>query len=100
MRVAVALAMLLLTSCDGHFRYPCQDPQNFGKAECNPPLCELNGECTKDLINKDLSEDKVEQITEVVPDNPDEETNGMNRMLKMEAPMSEVIESIEGEANE
>ncbi len=37
---------------DGHYRYPCQDPANWEKAECNPPLCEATGTCTKDLIGK------------------------------------------------
>lgn len=52
-RVVFAGALLLsLTSCgyDGSYRYPCQDPANWEKAECNPPVCEASGTCTKDLI--------------------------------------------------
>lgn len=56
---------LTLTGCgyDGHYRYPCQDPANWEAPECNPPLCEATGMCTKDLIGYDPSEGK-EEITE------------------------------------
>jgi len=48
------LLMLSLTSCgfQGSYRYPCQDPANWEKAECNPPICEASGTCTKDVIGK------------------------------------------------
>jgi len=50
----LALAALILSGCgyDGHYRYPCQDPANWEKAECKPPLCEAIGQCTTDLIGK------------------------------------------------
>ena len=49
------LLMLSLTSCgyQGFYRYPCQDPANWEKAECNPPICEASGTCTTDVIGKD-----------------------------------------------
>ncbi len=52
---AIALAALLmisLTSCgyQGFYRYPCQNPENWKNVECNPPVCEANGTCTKDLF--------------------------------------------------
>ena len=48
------LLMLSLTSCgyQGSYRYPCQDPANWNNAECNPPICEASGTCTKDVIGK------------------------------------------------
>lgn len=48
------LLMLSLTGCDSlnRYRYPCQDPANWEKAECNPPICEATGTCTKDVIGK------------------------------------------------
>ena len=50
----IALA-LSLTSCgDGGFRYPCQDSANWEKAECNPPICETTGTCSKDLVGQEV----------------------------------------------
>lgn len=45
------ILMVSLTSCgyQGHYRYPCQDPANWEAAECNPPICEASGTCTKDI---------------------------------------------------
>lgn len=53
-----------LSACgyDGHYRYPCQDPANFGTKECVPPLCEVSGQCTTDLIGFDPT--AKEEITE------------------------------------
>jgi hypothetical protein len=44
------LLVLLLAGCQDAFRYPCQDPANHHKAECNPPACEADGTCTKYLL--------------------------------------------------
>ena len=46
------LLVILLTSCgyQGFYRYPCQNPDNWKNVECNPPICEANGTCTKDLF--------------------------------------------------
>lgn len=49
-----ALLMVSLTGCgyDGHYRYECQDPANWNIAECNPPVCEPSGTCSRDLVGK------------------------------------------------
>jgi len=52
-RLAVVLAFLFTTSgCgfDGSYRYPCQAPENWKAAECNPPVCEAAGTCTRDIL--------------------------------------------------
>ena len=43
-----------LASCgyQGGYRYPCQDPANWEIAECNPPICEPSGTCSRDLVGK------------------------------------------------
>lgn len=57
-KIAVSLASTVLavtlTSCgyDGGYRYPCQDSANWDKAECNPPICETSGTCSRDLVGK------------------------------------------------
>lgn len=87
------LIMIGTTSCgyDGHYRYPCQDPVNWESPECNPPLCEATGTCTKDLIGYDPQEGKQEEApTEETPDSTTsdiiEETN--------DAPAPENVDSI------
>ena len=55
--IGAALMTLLLSSYgDGHFLYPCQDPTNWEKAECKPPVCSANGACPIDLVGKDVFE--------------------------------------------
>jgi predicted small lipoprotein YifL len=56
--VFAGLMLFSLTACgyDGSYRYPCQDPANWEKAECNPPVCEASGTCTKDLIGSSTVE--------------------------------------------
>ena len=46
------ILLIVLTGCgwDGGYRYPCQDPANWGSVECEPPICVPNGTCTRDLI--------------------------------------------------
>lgn len=43
---AVILILILILSGDGFYRYPCQDPENWGSAECDPPLCLASMTCT------------------------------------------------------
>lgn len=64
---AIGLAVSL-TACNGpeslnRYRYPCQDPVNWEKAECNPPVCEASGICTKDLLGKTTDGTTVESGT-------------------------------------
>ena len=51
-----ALMLVGLTACDDRFRYPCQDPVNWRKPECEPPACDASGTCTKDLVTKEMYE--------------------------------------------
>ena len=47
------MLVLTLSGCyDGSYRYKCQDSANWDKAECNPPICESTGTCSKDLVGK------------------------------------------------
>lgn len=52
------ILVLPLSACgfDGSYRYPCQDPENWKNAECNPPVCKAEGSCTVDLIGYDPEE--------------------------------------------
>jgi hypothetical protein len=58
------LALLGVTfACgyDGSYRYSCQDPENWGSAECEPPICKVDGACTDTLLGWDPSETTIEQ---------------------------------------
>ena len=46
----VPLITIILTGCEGHYRYPCQDPANWGKLECNNDVCKAEGTCTADVL--------------------------------------------------
>lgn len=52
MKKLLLVGLLCLTGCgyDGTFRYPCQDPANWEKTECKPPVCTVNGACPEDLV--------------------------------------------------
>jgi hypothetical protein len=58
--VAILLFPWALISCavllfylagDGWYRYPCQDPINFGNPSCRPPDCIASEVCTDMLID-------------------------------------------------
>jgi len=57
-KAIVTVAILLLSGCgyDGSYRYSCQDPANWKNEECNPPMCKVDGACSKDLIGFDWEE--------------------------------------------
>ena len=54
----VLVSIFALASCgyDGKYRYPCQDPENWGKTECEPPTCKVDGACTETLLGWDPNE--------------------------------------------
>jgi hypothetical protein len=64
----VLISILALASCgyDGKYRYACQDPENWGKTECEPPACKVDGACTETLLGWDPSEVTETTIGEVV----------------------------------
>lgn len=64
--VSLILAALLLVGCEGGYRYPCQDPANKDREECNRPACEAEGYCYDTLngLPPEQSETQVEQVEE------------------------------------
>jgi hypothetical protein len=46
----IIIPLILLAGCGGHYRYPCQDPANWGKLECNNEVCKSEGTCTADVL--------------------------------------------------
>ena len=58
----VLISIFTLASCgyDGKYRYACQDPENWGSTECEPPVCKVDGACTETLLGWDPTETTVE----------------------------------------
>ena len=53
-----------LVGCSDHYRYPCQDPENKDKAECNRPACEADGLCYDKLNGLPEQASPVPQVEE------------------------------------
>ena len=66
--VLFLLTALLLVGCEDTYRYPCQDPANKDKEECNRPACEADGFCY-DKLNG-LPEQSVSTSQEEIPAAP------------------------------
>ena len=45
------LALPVLMGCQENYRYPCQDPDNWDKKQCQKPYCSANGTCPEDLTH-------------------------------------------------
>ena len=43
MKYLLLLILPFLAACEEHYRYPCQDPQNWGETFCKKPFCSANG---------------------------------------------------------
>jgi hypothetical protein len=56
MRNIIAISALLLVACSDTYRYKCQDPVNHSSSQCQPPVCEASGTCTKYLIKGESNE--------------------------------------------
>jgi len=37
----IFLPILIVSGCDDRFRYPCQNPDNWDKAFCKLPVCDV-----------------------------------------------------------
>lgn len=46
----ITAAVLALGACGDQYRYPCQDPQNWDKALCQKPLCDVNRTCPEHIF--------------------------------------------------
>lgn len=50
MKAAALALLLLLAACQEHYRYPCQNPDNFIKPECQKPKCLFTQMCPEYLV--------------------------------------------------
>ena len=59
--------VMLLVGCEERYRYACQDPTNWENKECQRPACEVDGQCTDELIGKKALDAKNASAPEVTP---------------------------------
>lgn len=59
--ILILSVAFLLAGCNSQYRYPCQDPANWGNEECNNEICKAEGECTSDVLAPNAAEDLVEE---------------------------------------
>lgn len=72
--IIFAILTLLLSGCRETYRYPCQDPENWEREECQRPRCEVDGQCRDDLtggvsekiIDKDIDANTPAEQQELV----------------------------------
>lgn len=63
--IIFAVIPILLAGCDFEvYRYPCQDPENWAKAECKKPQCEVSRTCPEYIFDND------KQVTKLLPVDP------------------------------
>lgn len=48
--VILVFTVSTLGGCEGRYRYPCQDPKNWYKVECNNDICRVQGDCTSNVL--------------------------------------------------
>jgi hypothetical protein len=66
-KTIILTSLLLLAGCETQYRYFCQDPENWEKAECQKPLCEVNRDCPEHIF-KNVA--PVDSATPATPPKP------------------------------
>lgn len=66
--VALIATGLLLEGCEDRYRYPCQNPDNFGKEECQKPKCLFTQQCPEYLVAPILEKQVNAQPQQSTPD--------------------------------
>jgi len=60
MKYLIALIAVMLSGCEEHYRYYCQNPDNFYAAQCQKPRCQFSQTCPEYLVAPIL-EKQIEQ---------------------------------------
>jgi hypothetical protein len=50
MKYFLLAAFILLAGCEDRYRYPCQNPDNFHKPDCQKPKCLFTQQCPEYLV--------------------------------------------------
>ena len=66
MRMLCVLFILSLGGCEDRFRYPCHDPHNWDKPECQSPQCDVTQTCPEHIF---ADQSKMQEIIKKEPKN-------------------------------
>lgn len=50
MKYLLLLVVVMFGACEDRYRYPCQNPDNFAKVECQRPKCLFTQMCPDYLV--------------------------------------------------
>ena len=64
----VALIGMGLAGCEDRYRYPCQNPDNFAKPECQKPKCLFTQMCPEYLVAPILKDQLNAQPAQTTPE--------------------------------
>ena len=64
------VALLGLAACQDHYRYPCPNPDNFHKPDCQKPKCQFTQMCPEYLVAPILEKqvNAVQQSNQSAPE--------------------------------
>lgn len=62
--------LLALVACEDRYRYPCQNPDNFKKEECQRPKCLFTQQCSDYLVAPILEKPVVQQQSQPAQPEP------------------------------
>lgn len=62
MKKLLILSLLILAGCEDRYRYPCQNPDNFYKEECQKPKCLFTQMCPEYLVAPILEKNNVQPV--------------------------------------
>lgn len=48
--IAAFVVCASFTACEDHYRYYCQNPDNFSKPQCQKPKCQFTQTCPEYLV--------------------------------------------------
>ena len=70
MKYFLLATFILLAGCEDRYRYPCQNPDNFHKPDCQKPKCLFTQQCPEYLVAPILEKqiDQTRQPTDTKAD--------------------------------
>lgn len=66
--IVVLPSVFMLSGCEDQYRYPCQNPDNFAKAECQRPKCLFTQMCPDYLVAPILKDQINAQPAQAAPE--------------------------------